>query len=180
MATTVSVTVVQPEKIVRTPKASKRSGSVVEKDYRLTLTSDTYGATIYYTLDGTCPCDEQSRLKYTEPITLPEGEVIIKAMAVRHGMEDSEVATFRYTVGKANIINNLQSLPLINIHYSDGMLVIRNAENAQCRIFDLQGRELMYKQCLSQNEQIRLITTDFYLVHLQLPDGQTFVRKISR
>lgn len=180
LATTVSVTVVQPEKIVRTPKASKRSGSVVEKDYRLTLTSDTYGATIYYTLDGTCPCDEQSRLKYTEPITLPEGEVIIKAMAVRHGMEDSEVATFRYTVGKANIINNLQSLPLINIHYSDGMLVIRNAENAQCRIFDMQGRELMYKQCLSQNEQIRLITTDFYLVHLQLPDGQTFVRKISR
>lgn len=180
LVTSVSVSVVIPETTVKAPKASKRSGSTVEEDYRLTLTSDTPGATIYYTIDGTCPCEEQSRLKYTEPITLPKGEVVVNAIAVRHGMDDSKVSTFRYTVGQANIIPKISNSPLIDISYTNGYLVIQGAEGAKCRIYNLQGHELGYKQNLTHLEYLTVTPTDIYIVSLQLANGQTFVRKVNR
>lgn len=180
LATSVSVSVVIPETTVKAPKASKRSGSTVEEGYRLTLTSDTPGATIYYTIDGTCPCEEQSRQKYTEPITLPKGEVVVNAIAVRHGMDDSKVSTFRYTVGQANIIPKISNSPLIDISYTNGYLVIQGAEGAKCRIYNLQGHELGYKQNLTHLEYLTVTPTDIYIVSLQLANGQTFVRKVNR
>ena len=93
------VEVVRPSKVVKAPKASKRTNSLAEVGYALELTSQTAGATIYYTLDGSCPCDENACKQYTGPIVLSEEEnVEINAIAVREGMEDSDVATFRYTV----------------------------------------------------------------------------------
>ena len=95
------VEVVRPTKTVKAPKASKRSGSLTEEGYQLVLTSQTAGATIYYTFDGSCPCNEQTRKQYTSPIVLSgEGDVEIRAIAVREGMDDSDVQTFRYTVTK--------------------------------------------------------------------------------
>lgn len=180
LATSVSVSVVIPETTVKAPKASKRSGSTVEEGYRLTLTSDTPGATIYYTIDGTCPCDEQSRLKYTDPITLPKGEVEVNAIAVRHGMDDSKVSTFKYTVGQANTIPEISNNPLIDISYTNGYLVIQGAEGAKCRIYNLQGHELGYKQNLTHLEYLTVVPTDIYIFSLQLANGQTIVRKVNR
>ena len=86
------------EKAVKAPKASKRNGSTIEAGYLLWLTCSTPGATIYYTLDGSCPCNETTRIKYIEPFKLPVGQVTLKAVAVRQGMEDSDVTTLNYTV----------------------------------------------------------------------------------
>ncbi len=74
---------------VSSPKASIPTGSAVEKGTLLTLTCETEGATIYYTTDDTCPCDEATRLTYTEPIIINES-VTIKAIAVTPDMADSE------------------------------------------------------------------------------------------
>jgi hypothetical protein len=95
------VEVIRPTKTVKAPKAVKRTNSLVEEGYLLELTSATAGATIYYTTDGSCPCNETTRKLYTGPIALnQEGDIEIRAIAVREGMEDSSVSTFHYTVTK--------------------------------------------------------------------------------
>lgn len=60
-------------------------------------------ASIYYTLDKTCPCDESNgaRTRYTEPIEITEDTYII-AYAIRDGNEDSATSHFSYTVKEEN------------------------------------------------------------------------------
>lgn len=83
--------------MVAPPMASIPNGVVVAKGTQIELSCETEGATIYYTLDGSCPCDEAARLVYTTPIVINES-VMIKAMAVAPDMEDSEIAEFSYIV----------------------------------------------------------------------------------
>lgn len=68
---------------------------------KITLSTETPGASIYYTLDKTCPCitDSPSRILYTGPITLTE-EMYIIAYAVKDGFEDSATKGYHYTVSE--------------------------------------------------------------------------------
>ena len=95
-------------KTVATPKASIASGTVVEKGTAIALTCETGGATIYYTTDGTCPCDETGSRKVYDgtPIIINES-VTIKAMAVAPDMYESEVAEFSYIVDDVTGINEV-------------------------------------------------------------------------
>jgi uncharacterized repeat protein (TIGR02543 family) len=45
---------------VLAPVATRASGSEVYYGTKVQLTSNTHGATIYYTLDGSCPCDDNN------------------------------------------------------------------------------------------------------------------------
>lgn len=83
-----------------TPRASIASGSTVNSGTVVYLSCDTDGATIYYTLDGSCPCDEtSSRMVYDgTPITVNES-LTIRAMAVSPNKYDSDVVEFSYFVG---------------------------------------------------------------------------------
>ncbi len=89
-----------------TPFASIKSGSEVEKGCEVRLYCNTEGATIYYTLDGSCPCnDTPSRKVYDGiPIVINES-VIIKAMAVSPYLPESEVVEFEYIVINSSSIN---------------------------------------------------------------------------
>jgi hypothetical protein len=82
------------------PTASRMSGTEVYRGAEIRLTSHTAGATILYTLDGTCPCDAQSAnvLTYRGPIVATGDELVIRAMAVAKGMAESEAVEFRYKV----------------------------------------------------------------------------------
>ena len=86
---------------VMDPRASRVDGSQVYRGAKVELTSDTEGADIYYTLDGTDPTKES--LKYSSPITIADDNVTIKAKAVGKDLEDSEVKTFNYTLKKTNV-----------------------------------------------------------------------------
>lgn len=176
---TVSV-VTKEEQVVKTPKASKLSGSTMEDSYMLSLTCATKGATIYYTIDGSCPCDEQTRKKYTGPITLPEGQIILQAVAVREGMVDSDVAEFTYTVVKdeANGIRVIEENHDFEASYQDGSIVISGAKGASCHIYDLQGRELASRNRISNQTRINVPKTDVYIVSVLFSDEQTVVHKI--
>ena len=77
-----------------TPAADPGSGSV-EVNTAVTLTTATEGAKIFYTTDGSEP-DLTSKL-YTGPILIT-AETVIRAIAVKAGMTNSDVATFNYTV----------------------------------------------------------------------------------
>lgn len=64
----------------------------VEPGTKITLTTATNQAEIYYTLDGTIPT--AGSLRYNEPIEITEQTVTISAIAVKNGMTNSDVATF--------------------------------------------------------------------------------------
>lgn len=84
--------------VVATPTASRISGTTVNRGATVTLSCATEGATIWYTVDGTCPCDENgTRRRYTAPIVINE-HLVLKAYAVKGVMQESEVATFEYFV----------------------------------------------------------------------------------
>ena len=82
---------------VAKPIANIASGSVVDTGTQIILSCETDGVTIYYTIDGSCPCDNASRIKYDgTPIIINEG-VTIKVIAVAPNGIESEVAEFVYT-----------------------------------------------------------------------------------
>ena len=99
----------ESEMTVATPTASIASGSEVEKGTEVYLYCKTEGATIYYTLDGSCPCDNTSVRKVYDgrPIII-NANVTIKAMATAPDLYDSDVATFVYRVksGLRGDVNN--------------------------------------------------------------------------
>ena len=172
--------VTKEEEVVKTPKASKLSGSTMEDSYLLTLTCATKGATIYYTIDGSCPCDEQNRKKYTGPITLPEGQVTLQAIAVREGMADSDIATFNYTVIKDEDtgIKIIEESCDFEACYQDGFIVISGAKGASCHIYDLEGRELATRSRISNHARINVPKTDVYVISVTSANEQTVVHKI--
>lgn len=61
----------------------------------VTLSADS-GATIYYTTDESTP--STSSTKYTDKITIPSLPYTIKAIAVKNGYVNSDVAAFTYTL----------------------------------------------------------------------------------
>ena len=90
------------------PKSSIASGSSVYRGTTVTLTSDEEGMKIWYTLDGTCPCDENGTRKlYTEPLAI-NSDVIIKAISEDNEGDASDVATFSYSIlqSKAGVALN--------------------------------------------------------------------------
>ena len=94
-------------KLTGAPTANPASGTYTENQ-SVTLTSSTEGATIYYTTDGSEPTlsggvPGGNTQEYTAPIAVTgtEGQsitTVIKAMAVKSGMQDSSVETFTYTI----------------------------------------------------------------------------------
>lgn len=89
------------------PVASILTESTVEQGTSVELTCATEGATIWYTLDGTCPCTSDTRIKYEAPIVLNTvGDVTLRVMAEADGMADSQVATYVYHVTVATGISD--------------------------------------------------------------------------
>ena len=81
--------------------ANPVAGSYTENQ-NVTLSTSTEGADIYYTTDGSTP-DKANGTKYTGAISVTgtEGQVVtttIKAVAVKDGMQDSEVQIFEYKI----------------------------------------------------------------------------------
>lgn len=80
------------------PIATPASGSKVDVNSAVELSCED-GGRIYYTIDGKDP-DMNSKL-YTGPVLIT-ADTTIKAIVVKAGMENSEVAVFTYTVGASN------------------------------------------------------------------------------
>lgn len=80
---------------VETPTFSPEEG-VYSAAQTVTISCDTLDVTIWYTLDGTTPSSTNG-FEYAGPITLPE-VCRLKAIAVKSGYEDSEIASGFYSV----------------------------------------------------------------------------------
>ena len=77
-----------------TPTFSVLEGEVT-KDTKVTISTETSEATIYYTTNGSTPTTSSS--VYSSAITI-NSDMTIKAIAVKEGLADSEVASATYTV----------------------------------------------------------------------------------
>jgi LysM repeat protein len=86
-------TILSPEQVAK-PVADP-SGGAVPSGTRVTLSTATEGATIYYTTDGSTP--SRSSMEYTAPIEVAS-EMTIKAIAMKSGMLDSELMEEQYTI----------------------------------------------------------------------------------
>jgi len=84
----------EPDGTVATPVANPAAGTYTSAQ-NVALTSDTSGASIYYTLNGDTPTD-QSTL-YSGAIAI-SATTTLKAIAIKSGMNNSEVLTAVYTI----------------------------------------------------------------------------------
>ncbi len=84
---------------VATPTFSPAGGSY-SSTQSVTISSATSGATIYYTTDGSTPTTSSS--VYSSAISV-SSTTTIKAIAVKSGMTNSEVATATYTISTATV-----------------------------------------------------------------------------
>lgn len=67
----------------------------VAKGTKVTLTTTTAGAVIYYTTDGSAP--DKNANRYQKPLTI-YNDMTLKAIAVSDGLQDSTVSTAEYTI----------------------------------------------------------------------------------
>lgn len=81
---------------VETPEISP-AGGVVASGTEVTITCSTDGANIYYTTDGTTPTSSSTAYNPVSKPTITVAQTI-KVIAVKDGLEDSEVASASYTI----------------------------------------------------------------------------------
>lgn len=82
-----------------TPTAVPSSGSVVVDNTTVTLLTGMDNATIYYTLDGSDPTTSSDSGSSVIVSGAPGDTIIIKALAAAPDRENSDIATFTYTIG---------------------------------------------------------------------------------
>ena len=143
LETTIKVTVSKAG-MVAAPTVGIAAGNYTEnKDVSLSTTTDS--AEIYYTTDGTIPMLENgspigSTKKYIDCISVigTQGKAVsttIKAIAIKNGMYDSEVAEFTYIISiphkhnfdnsewKKDTMHHWHECNVENCDYSDGYII---------------------------------------------------------
>lgn len=104
------------------PKVSVAEGTY-EKAQTVTLTTSTKGASIYYTLDGSTP--SATSTKYENAIEIAT-TTILKAIAVKEGLANSEILSVTYT------IKNDWNIPTGTVHSNeDRYITSASTENAK-------------------------------------------------
>lgn len=87
------------------PTASRANGTAVYRGSKVALATDSKDGVIYFTTDGSCPCDpEGTRRRYTVPIIIDK-DMQIQAMTQvgTDGKEVSETAVFDYTIKTSDL-----------------------------------------------------------------------------
>lgn len=122
-ATSLVDVVSETENAPMSPYASHSSGYEFEGEGKVTLSCNTPNVTIYYTLDGSCPCESATRKEYTgEPIIISQS-CILKVMSVSPSGIESEIAEYSYIVKTADAI------------------IVPVTSDGSSSIYDVQGRK---------------------------------------
>lgn len=169
---------------VAEPKASVASGSEVTKGQQITLTCETPGAVIYYTLDGSCPCnDTPARQVYSGPITITDNVTEINAIAAAKDLGESDIATFRYHLHGYTGIDDLGSTvsiwPLVT--HSDVNVDLGGQRAISVSVVNVKG--VCVFNATNVNDRITidftLLPSGLYIIAVQMNNG-TIVRKIVK
>ena len=184
-----AITIASVEQITHTvvavPTANIASGAIVEKGTKIELSCATAGATIYYTLDGSCPCDNTDARKVYDgtPIVINE-TTTIKAMAVAPDMTESDVAEFTYIVDgtgiqEVTINGQIQVWPLPvrdKVNVSAGGIIINSVT-----VSAMNGTIIVSSNKVAPTVTIDVSTvpSGIYIVNVTTIDG-LYSRKILK
>ena len=171
---------------VSLPTSNIASGSKVDKGTEVILSCETEGAIIYYTLDGSCPCDETAtRFIYDGTPIIINDSVTIRVMATAEGMGESDVVEFTYTVDKQDGIADVSLNGKIRIYplpvrdrlnVTAGGRIIRNVS-----LCTLSGSQVARVAVNTTHVVIDVshIAPGIYLVNVMMED-ETISRKIVK
>ena len=126
------------------PTASRASGTAVYRGTKVELATDSKNATIFFTTDGSCPCDENgTRRKYTVPIVIA-GDIHLKAMTMVGNNDVSAVKEFNYTLKKSDMdIAMAEGWTWMSHSFADGMTAADLASDAAVERVKTQTKELV-------------------------------------
>lgn len=113
---TFTYTIVEQNQVA-TPKAYPETSTdqvtVMVNGDRISLSCETSGAEIYYTVNGSTPSIAEE-YKYTDAIEV-NGDYgsyfTVKAIAHKEGMKDSEVVTFLYQIAEKDTVSGVTAIP---------------------------------------------------------------------
>ena len=126
------------------PTASRASGTAVYRGTKVELATDSKNATIFFTTDGTCPCDENgTRRKYTVPIVI-SSDTHIKAMTMVGDDDVSDVKEFSYVIKQSDMDFTMpEGWTWMSHSFADGMTAAQLAEDAAVERVKSQTQELV-------------------------------------
>ena len=176
------------------PKASRVSGTYVYAGQTVALTTDNEGVTIYYTTDGSCPCDAATRKKYTGPIVITD-DMTIRAMAVGINGQESETSVFTYKIRTTdmslslkkgwNWVSHNQDAGLQTSAFATGVerIVGKDAESNYDAILgmvgglDMMQPEQSYKVLAQNDKEYQMGGTEYNpsAHYISLDDGWNWV-----
>lgn len=163
-----AIRVAHLETEVRKPKASLNSGTYVKAGTPVALYCDTEGATIYYTVDGSCPCDSETRTRYIGPIII-DRDMTIRAQAEKDGLDASPVATFDYKLEDSSVSGPIA--PSADVVVENGAIVVRNCNATSCEIFNAAGIKIWSRTDLYGEVRIPVTGGPVFIVRTVGPDG---------
>lgn len=182
--TVINVNVIAPrdESQVATPYASVESGEV-EAGTEIHLYCETENASIYYTVDGSCPCDVNRR-KYDGTPIIANKDFTLKIMAEAEGLIESDIAEYEYTVnttgiGEIPINNDLSIYPLLLGEYlnvTNGGKLIDSVS-----LFDLNGKLILHsdKSAKQISLKVGFLTPGIYVLNIKT-NGQSVAKKVIK
>ena len=166
------------------PIASIASGSEVERGTELYLTCSTPNATIYYTLDGSCPCDVATRILYDGTPIIISDNVVVKAMAVSADMVESEIVEYYYTVRLYDGVEGVNDDNAICVYPVPTRQVLNiSAGNATMRYVQLTSINgtPVYAQEVDTEKltiDVSALPTGMYMLNI-VTDKRVYSRKIT-
>lgn len=147
-ASTIVNVISEDYKLVEAPRATIASGSTVTRGTTVALTTANAQAVIYYTIDGSSPYNEQTRLRYTSPIVI-DRPMTIRAIAEVPGGYASQLVELTYFVE------------------GQGIEVVAQDQPAQVTYYDMQGHRVETPRPGS-----------FVIVRMQMPNGEVRSSKV--
>ena len=109
-----------PTLTVATPVISPEGGSYVNM-VEVTITCATEGATIHYTTNGTTPTPTSP--VYSQPLQIVD-DVTVKAIAMKDGYEDSDVASATYSIFTPLAVSFSKVMNPVDINTTDSYLLV--------------------------------------------------------
>ncbi len=144
---------------VATPVITPASGEYTTAQ-EITITTATEGASIYYTLDGSTP--SAASTAYTAPFTLSQS-CFVKAIAVKEGMQDSEVAVAIYTFTLASV-NDVDANKTYTFFDGNTLNVVGVEAGTSIAVYSVAGKLLVDEVASGSTHTINGLANGVYLV----------------
>ena len=170
-ASTLVEVVYNNTKMTANPTASIASGTTVAKGTEVTLSCTTEGAAIYYTLDGSCPCDDTAILYDGTPIVINENTEL-RIMAVAEGMYESDVVVYNYYVEGADVEEVTLPFAIDPTIVTDGFRVQGIEAECTVAVYGVGGELVMQREHVKNNTFINIahVPEGMYIVVVSKDD----------